>query len=92
MTDNSLSKAIVGELKDELNITEDRAINAANLEDGIFAFYKDLVEAGKPQLLFLKLKDTTEAEPRKSIESNKGNKDGHSVDTDGDTVYFFSLE
>lgn len=94
MSDNSLGKAIVGEIKDELHITEDSAVNAQEATDSIFAFYRDLVEGGKPQFLFcLQLKDITEDKLQKLIEGPKGSKiDKNDVTTDGDKVCFFSLE
>lgn len=44
-----LERAIRGEIKDELKIV---VREGANLCGGIFAFYRDVVEGGKPQFLF----------------------------------------
>ncbi len=94
MSDDSLGNAIVGEIKDELHIAEDGALNPENVKNSIFAFYRDLVEGGKPQFLFcLQLKDITEDKLRKLIEKGKNSKpDKNDVTTDGDKVCFFSVE
>ena len=94
MWEQSLSKAIIGELGDELNITEDGALSHSNIKENIFAFYRDIVECGKPQFLFyLQLQDTTEKQLRELIEENKASKqEKENVDADGYTVRFFTLE
>ena len=93
MTDNSLGQTIVGEIRDELHIDQDRALTAENAQNGIFAFYRDLVECGKPQFIFtLQLQDTTEAMLKKSITEFKQPKGKDTVTVDGTTVEFFSLE
>lgn len=94
MSERSLSNAILGELKDELHITKDGALETDNVQDSIFAFYRDIVEGGKPQFLFcLQLQDTTEEELRGLIEGGKDpKKDKKNVVTDGDKVCFFTLE
>lgn len=94
MSERSLSNAILGELQDELRITKDSALEADNVQDSIFAFYRDIVEGGKPQFLFcLQLQDTTEEELRGLIEGSKeSKKDKKNVVTDGDKVCFFTLE
>lgn len=93
MSEYSLGKAIVGELMAELHITSDRAVNAENAQNSIFAFYRDLVECGKPQFLFcLQLKDMTEDNLRKLITENGRKLDKNDTTTDGDKVCFFSVE
>lgn len=94
MSERSLCNAILGELKDELHITEDGALKADSVQDTIFAFYRDIVEGGKPQFLFyLQLQDTTEDKLRGLIEGDKKTKkDKKNVITDGDRVCFFTLE
>ena len=94
MSERSLSNAILGELQDELHITKDSALEADNVQDSIFAFYRDIVEGGKPQFLFcLQLEDITEKQLRELIEGGKeSKKDKKNVVTDGDKVCFFSLE
>ncbi len=94
MWEQSLSKAIIGEVEKELNVTKDRALSHSNIQQNIFAFYRDIVECGKPQFLFyLQLQDTTEAMLRSSIEKNKtSEQDSENVDVDGYKVRFFTLE
>lgn len=90
MSENSLGNAIVGEIKDELHISADRAVNVEDAQSSIFAFYRDLVECGKPQFLFcLQLKDITEDRLRELIMREGDKKD---VTTDGDKVCFFSIK
>lgn len=48
-TPEGISKAIVGEINDELKLG---LPNDLNLKDYVFAFYRDLVEGGKPQFVF----------------------------------------
>ncbi|MBQ7013840.1 MAG: hypothetical protein IJN11_08015 [Oscillospiraceae bacterium] len=99
MNETSLGRAIIGELKDELNIKKDRAFmrneheyDPRKVQDSIFAFYRDLVECGKPQFLFcLQLENTTEAQ-LSSFFAEKGKKDKNDVKTDGDEVRFFTIE
>lgn len=59
LTQEGLNRGIQKEIEDELKIKID---DTERLVDGIFAFYRDLVEGGKPQFLFYyKLKDWTAA-------------------------------
>lgn len=92
MQAESLGTAIICEIKDELNISEDRALVSEKAQQSIFAFYRDLVEAGKPQFLFcLQLEDITAEQVRAAIENeDKEKKKG--VTTDGDKVEFFTIE
>ena len=91
MYENSLSNAIIGEIHDELYIVDDTALNNKKVKSSIFAFYRDLVECGKPQFLFcLQLENTTEAELQKLITKKRNRKE--STIADGDTVCFFSVE
>jgi len=76
MNENSLSNAIIGEVHDELYISDDTALNNDKVEASIFAFYRDLVECGKPQFLFcLQLENTTEAELQKLITKKRNKKE-----------------
>jgi len=51
-----IADAVRGEMSDELNLKED-TYDAIALEDNLLSVYQDLVEGGKPQLLFhIKLK------------------------------------
>lgn len=92
--EQSFSKAIIGELETELGITGDGSLSHSNIQKNIFAFYRDIVECGKPQFLFyLQLQDTKEDKLRKSIEgTKKSKKDRENVDSDGYKVRFFTLE
>lgn len=93
MAEDSLGNAIVGDIKDELHISEDRAVTVENAQNSIFAFYRDIVECGKPQFLFcLQLMDTTEDKLRKLITENGHKKEKNNVTADGDKVCFFSVE
>ncbi len=90
MSKKSLGNAIIGEINDELHISNDRALDEENIQSNIFAFYRDIVECGKPQFLFcLQLEDTTEDELRKLITKERDKKD---VTADGYKVCFFSIE
>ena len=76
MYENSLSNAIIGEIHDELHIVDDTALNNQKVKSSIFAFYRDLVECGKPQFLFcLQLENTTEAELQKLITKKRNIKE-----------------
>ena len=91
---DSFGKAIVGEIKDELRISDDSALTVSNAQDSIFAFYRDLVEAGKPQFLFvLQLNERTAVEVETGIKAKQKRKDKkNDMSTDGDRVAFFSIE
>lgn len=90
MKEYAFGHAIVGEIVDEIRVKQDKALNPENAQNSIFAFYRDLVECGKPQFLFcLQLEDTTEEDLKKSIEKNT---DENDVTTDGSEVMFFSVK
>lgn len=90
MTSHSLSDAIIGEIKDELRITDDSAFTPENVKNSIFAVYRDYVECGKPQFLFcLQLNDITEDALRASVTRRKKPND---TEVDGDKVRFFTIE
>ena len=93
MSDSSLGRAVVGEIRDELHIEEDGALNVDDAQKSIFAFYRDLVECGKPQFLFcLPLKDITEDVLRKLIEGSGRHTNKMDTTSDGDKVCFFTIE
>lgn len=94
VTKQSIGYAMIREIEDELSLGE---LDVSNEEaaDSIFAFYRDLVEGGKPQFLFfLKLnisseelrKNFTEASHQKSI--TKQDK----VIRDGKRMLLFDVE
>lgn len=94
VTKQSIGHAMIREIEDELSLGE---LDVSNEEaaDSIFAFYRDLVEGGKPQFLFfLKLnisseelrKNFTEASHQKSI--TKQDK----VIRDGKRMLLFDVE
>lgn len=100
MDEESLGRAIIGEIRDELKIGElenekgrtktDNALTVEKANESIFAFYRDLVEGGKPQFLFcLQLENITAADIKEKIEEKT---DKNDVTTDGDKVHFFTIE
>jgi len=92
MTTESLGRAIVGEIRDELKISQDGALTEAKAVEGIFAFYRDLVEGGKPQFLFLlQLEDIESEELRGKIEQNSSSAK-NDVSTDGSKVVFYTID
>lgn len=86
LTPEGLHNAIRAEIYDELRIDVD---DKASLLDGIFAFYRDIVEGGKPQFLFYyKWEESTfdefkemfeKAIKREEIKKNKTIIDGKEV-------------
>lgn len=64
-TKKSLGWAILGEIKDKLTL---KSIHVTDEEaaDSIFAFYRDLVECGKPQFLFFLKLDISSQELEKN--------------------------
>ena len=50
-TKEGLKNSILGEIKDELKIERKDII--FSIEENVIAAYRDLVEGGKPQLLFV---------------------------------------
>lgn len=52
---NTIAKAIQKEIMDEFNISNelfDKAVGDLTFDDMVYGFYRDLVEGGKPQLMF----------------------------------------
>lgn len=95
ITRKTMANAIRMEIKDELKINIPEEIP---LEESIFAFYRDIVEGGKPQFLFyVKLPYLTdvafEEEFIKQMK-DKGQKtqDHRKVVTDGTHFKYFTLE
>ena len=88
---NAIRCEIMDELKIELNSDEDYSTS-------IFAFYRDLVEGGKPQFLFYyktDLLNSTEFEQHfKSVLNQKGAKKANKKNqtVDGTSFKFLSLE
>lgn len=88
LTENSLANSIIGEIKSELHISNDKALTIENVKKSIFAFYREYVECGKPQFVFcLELQNITENEMRKAITKNNRN----NILVDGNEVCFFSI-
>lgn len=95
MTIETISNAIRGEIRDELKIDLPENMH---LEDTIFAFYRDVVEGGKPQFLFyLKYHDISFEEFKENFanklkEKGAKEKDRKKVLTDGEKFTCFTLE
>ena len=97
LTVEGLSDAIAMEIRDELKIEKDPTYDYT---DSIIAFYRDLVEGGKPQFLFFyeeKRMDSTAFEKhfyetlKKEKEEYK-EKHGKEMLTDGEKFAFFTIE
>lgn len=95
MTQEYISNAIRMEIRDELKIEIDRHMG---LSQNIFAFYRDLVEGGKPQFLFyLELPDLTKDQFVADFENEyndrqKRKADKKNVLTDGNKFEYFTAE
>ena len=94
LTTEGIYNAIKEEIYDELKIHLDDSIH---LTETIFAFYRDLVEGGKPQFLFyLKLEKLTSQQfldhfyEEQRQHKDKGNAEKR-VETDGNRFEFFRL-
>jgi len=87
-----LEKAIRGEIKDELKIPVEDDVDLCK---GIFAFYRDVVEGGKPQFLFYyqtKLSaDEVEKKFKDEVKEDKKKKRGTFL-TDGKKLIFIPRE
>lgn len=94
VTKKSLGHAILCEIQDELalkkiDVTEEEAA------DSIFAFYRDLVECGKPQFLFFLNLDISSQELQKNFGNANGKKNTNEQDKvlrDGKEMLFFDIE
>ena len=95
MTKETLDRAIRMEIKDELKIDVPESYR---LDQSIFAFYRDIVEGGKPQFLFyIKLSDLTvddfERTFYNSISDKKQKKKKQDeVITDGEKFEYFTVD
>ncbi len=90
MSVETLRKAIRMEIQDELKI---KIREDVKLEQTIFAFYRDMVEGGKPQFLFYyKLPDLTVEQFKKNFEKEKKSTDKKNVIIDGERFVFLGLE
>lgn len=83
----TLSDSIRQEISKELKIYIPENVDMCR---SIFAFYRDLVEGGKPQFLFHYKADITAAEFEGKIKKEKKNKTN--VEADGTVFYFRSLD
>ena len=92
LTVNGISNAIRKEIYDELRIAIDDSVD---LSDSIFAFYRDLVEGGKPQFLFYykcNFMDTKSFVENFKYEMNKIRKENERLQiVDGEIFEFYSL-
>lgn len=90
MTEETVRRVIREEIWDELKIgiSED-----VELEKSIFAFYRDLVEGGKPQFLFYyKLPNLTKQKFEENFHNRKSKSDKKRAVTDGDKFVFMELD
>jgi hypothetical protein len=85
-----LRRAIRNEIYDELKID----LPDEKLENGIFSFYRDLVEGGKPQFLFYyKLSNTSSTEFEKNFKKIANIKaEAKKGFVDGSRFYYLSCE
>ena len=67
-----LNKAILCEIKDELNIEKDNLVESS-LKNNILYAYRDMVEGGKPQLLFYVVSKKTKKDIENEFKSNSKN-------------------
>lgn len=94
LTEDGLYNTIVKEIDDELKIN---SIKPDDVRNSIFAFYRDLVEGGKPQFLFyFKLNNMTvkqfEENFRNSTPKKKLKKDRKNGIIDGNKFYYYSVQ
>lgn len=89
---NGISNAIRKEIEDELKIEIPDTENE-KLANSIFAFYRDLVEGGKPQFLFYyKTDEYDETSFKEHFKKCFTNKDNENVQIDGSKFHFYTLE
>lgn len=95
MTRKTLANAIRMEIKDELKIDVSKF---KNLDESVFAFYRDIVEGGKPQFLFyVKIPDLTVELFEKNFYSQMKDKvqkqqDHSKVIIDGNCFEYFTID
>lgn len=94
LTVEGLRNAIRMEIEDELKIAIDKN---TPFENTVFAFYRDLVEGGKPQFLFYyRLENITAREVennfRKQLKEEGKKKNVNSCLVDGTKLYYFTLQ
>lgn len=91
LTVEGIANAIRKEVSDELKIT----INDDHLENSIFAFYRDIVEGGKPQFLFYYRIDKTFEEFQenfKKVIKNNRKENKKTAKVDGYRFYGFDKD
>ncbi len=88
---NGLNKAIIEEIKKELNIDID---NNIEITKGIFGFCRDLLEGGKPQFIFYWKTNLSEEEFRYNFEQEVENlkKDKHFKNMDGSKFLLLTID
>lgn len=87
---SSLSNGIRKEIYDELKISIGENVD---MSKHIFAFYRDIVEGGKPQfLVHYKLENISEIDFRKSHDKRDRKSDKNSVVVDGTDFFYKSLD
>lgn len=95
MTKETLDHAIRMEIHDELKIDVPESYR---LDQSIFAFYRDIVEGGKPQFLFyIKLSDITVDDFERTFYNSMSNKkqkkkEQDEVITDGENFEYFTID
>lgn len=95
MTKETLDHAIRMEIKDELKIDVPESYR---LDQSIFAFYRDIVEGGKPQFLFyIKLSNLTVDDFEKNFynstnDKKQRKKEQGKVITDGEKIEYFTID
>ena len=95
MTKETLDHAIRMEIKDELKIDVPESYH---LDQSIFAFYRDIVEGGKPQFLFyIKLSDLTVDDFERTFynsmsDKKQKKKKQDEVITDGEKFEYFTVD
>ena len=90
MNEASLGVAIINEIKDELKLKIAPELTSLEAAKGIFAFYRDLCECGKPQFVCAeKLSNITRAEITEAFLAKQDKQD---VNYDGKIIEFFTRE
>jgi hypothetical protein len=91
LTKERIGNAIRMEIYDELKIELDEEENE-NLVQNIFAFYRDLVEGGKPQFLFYYKHNNNRKNFLQNFGAHIEKSDRDEAIVDGKKFFFFSIE
>ena len=90
LTVPGIGNAIRKEIEDELKIEISQNNNVKLAEESIFAFYRDLLEGGKPQFLFYyKCNEFDKDSFIKNFENKSNKKDGQNALVDGTKFIFY---